>query len=58
MKTVPDLRPGDIIELRMVKTSTVLHMFLGLFLIGWMIISGKLICSNGPTRGDYHSLRA
>ena len=36
MKTVPDLRPGDIIELRMVKIS---HLWCGAWSIpNWTII--------------------
>ena len=37
MKTVPDLRPGDIIELRMVKIYTVLDVLLGL-IPHWMVV--------------------
>ena len=36
VKTVPDLRPGDIIELRMVKISTV-FVLLGL-IPHWMVV--------------------
>jgi len=37
VKTVPDLRPGDIVELRMVKISTVLDVLLGL-IPHWMVV--------------------
>jgi len=37
VKTVPGLRPGDIVELRMVKISTVLDVLLGL-IPHWMVV--------------------